>query len=327
MKPRRNTRLAPSARQIAVIAALLALAACGTPGAADGEGSTDADNGEVVRGQNVDTVFAVNVTPAVEGEINDYIEVNGDVQTRTTVDVFADAVGELSRLLVRVGQRVSAGETIAEIDPSRPGANFALSPVPAPISGTITRLPAQVGATVTQAAPIAQISRTNELEVVTRISERFISKVAVGLPALVRLDAFPDQQFEATVWELSPVVDPLTRTLEVKLRFDRFDPRVRAGMYAEIRIITERKDGIVKVPSDVMLRRFGETFVFVVRDDDTAERRNVNPGIEIDNKLEITEGLEPGELVVYQGQTLLEDGSRVRVIDTIEVLEAEDQIQ
>lgn len=320
---------------MAALAALviLTLVACG-PGGPGGPGRSVETNEnaaegaeETVRGVPEETIFAVNVTPAVQGEINDYIEINGGVQTTTSIDVFSDTAGEIVRVPARVGQTVQAGDVIAEVDPSRPGQNFALSPVRAPITGTITRLPARVGSQVSPASPVAQISRTNELEIVVSLAERFISKVRVGLPAVIRLDAFPDQQFNATVTELSPVVDPLTRTLEVTLRFTRPDPRVRAGMFAEVRIITEQKDNIVKVPADVMIRRFGDNFVFVVQEDDTVSRRVVTPGIEIDNKLEITSGLEPGERVVYQGQNLLEDGARVRVIDTIEPLTAEDVLR
>lgn len=297
--------------------------------AAPTNGSGNAgENGErVVRGRNVDTVFAVNVTPAVRGEINDYIEVNGDVQTTTSIDVYANAAGEIVRLYVGIGQFVRAGQVIAEVDPSRPGQNFALSPVESPIGGTITRLPVRVGSKINQSAPVARVSRTTELEIVVQIAERFISKVQEGLPAIVRLDAFPERTFDAVVSELNPVVDPLTRTLEVKLRFTGDFERVRPGMYAEVRIITERKENIVKVPSDVLIRRFGEEFVFVLNEDDTVSRRIVNPGIEIDNKLEITEGLDDGELVVYQGQNLLEDGASVRVIDTVELLTPEDTIR
>lgn len=324
-------RLLAMAGVILVATLVATVASCGLgPNAGNGNAGNGEDNGseeEVTRGENVDSVFAVNVTPAVQGEINDYIEINGDVQTDTSVDVFSDTNGEVARLYVRVGQTVEAGETIAEVDPSRPGQNFSLSPVRAPISGTITRLPARVGAQVTPSSPVAQVSRTNDLEISVDVAERFISKVSRGLPAVVSLDAFPDRRFNATVTDLSPVVDPLTRTLEVTLRFDRPDPGIRAGMFAEVRIITEQKDNIVKVPSDVVIRRFGDTFVYVVTEENTAERRSVNPGIEIDNKLEITEGLAPEERVVYQGQNLLEDGSRVRVIDTVEPLTAEDTVR
>lgn len=312
---------------VAALIGLLMLAGCGAiprPGGG-GDAPTD-ENGppestREVRGPNVDTVFAVNVTPAIQGEIRDYIEVNGDVRTTTSIDVYANTAGEVVRLYTSVGRTVQAEQLIAEIDPSRPGQNFALSPVTAPIAGTITRLPVRVGSQVTLAAPIAEVSRTTELEIVVQIAERFISKVRTGLPATVHLDAFPGEVFDATVTELNPVVDPTTRTLEVTLRFDRADRRVRSGMYAAVRIITEQKENIVKVPADVLVRRFGETFVFVVRDNGTAERRDVTPGIEIDNVLEITAGLEPGEAVVYQGQALLAEGAQVRVINRISPLE------
>jgi RND family efflux transporter MFP subunit len=179
---------------------------------------------------------------------------------------------------------------------------------------------------VNLSTPIAEVSRTNELEIAVFIAERFISRVQVGLQAIVRLDAFPGETFSASVTELSPVVDPLTRTLEVTLRFDESDRRVRSGMFAEVRIVTEQKEGVVKVPADVLIRRFGDSFVFVVSDDGTVQRRSVTPGIEIDNVLEIVSGLEPDERVVYQGQALLADGAAVRVVDTISpLIETADQ--
>ncbi len=304
---------------------LFLLAACGVERPSPGTTSESTREPEGAASQ--EPVFAINVTPAVLGEINDYIEINGDVRTAASVDVFSFVAGEIARLHVRVGQRVQTGDVIAEVDPSRPGQNFSLSPVRATIGGTITALPVSVGSQVSQTSPIAQISLTDELEIVVRVAERFISRIRERLPAVIHLDAFPEEQFSATISEMSPVVDPFTRTLEITLRFDRDDPRIRAGMFAEVRIVTERKENIVKVPADVMIRRFGDTFVFVVREDDTVERRVVVPGIEIDNKLEIAAGLDADELVVYQGQNLLEDGSRVRVIATVEPLTAEDTLR
>ncbi|MFW5642835.1 MAG: efflux RND transporter periplasmic adaptor subunit [Alkalispirochaeta sp.] len=293
----------------------------------NGSGESTGSDENLVRGRDIDTVFAVNVTPAVQGQIADYIEVNGDVQTTASIDIYSDAAGEIVRLYVGIGETLRADQVIAEVDPSRPGQNFALSPVKAPINGTITRLPVRVGSRINQSAPVAQISRTTELEIVVQIAERFVSKVREGLPATIRLDAFPERDFSAVVSKLNPVVDPMTRTLEVTLSFTGDARGVRPGMYAEVQIITEQKENIVKVPADVLIRRFGENFVYVVRDDNTVERRVVNPGIEIDNILEITDGLEAGEPVVYEGQNLLEDGSPVRIIDTVTPLGGTDESQ
>lgn len=299
----------------------------GSQSEAAGAGAAQGEPGarEVAGGQQ--TVFAVNVTPAIEGEINDYIELNGEIQTISTIDVFPETNGELTELYVRVGESVRRDQVIAEVDPSRPGQNFVASPVRAPISGTVVEVPGRVGQTVSMSTPVVRISRTDQLEVVTHVAERFISKIQEGLNAVIRLDAYPEERFAATVSELSPVVDPATRTLEVKLRLDESDRRVKAGMFAAVRIITEEKDGIVKIPANCLVTRFGDTFVFVVNDEGVAQQRDVTPGIEVDNKLEIVSGLEAGERVVYQGQSLLKDQARVRVIETVRPLEAQDEVE
>jgi multidrug efflux pump subunit AcrA (membrane-fusion protein) len=92
-------------------------------------------------------------------------------------------------------------------------------------------------------------------------------------------------------------------------------------MFAKVRLITEVKDNIVKIPASAMVERFGESFVFVVEPDyDSGEgfvarRRNVKPGILIDGVLEITEGLSPADEIIIRGQTLLQDGAKINVIE------------
>jgi len=299
------------------------------------------------------TVFAVSTTKAVQGQIKDYIDVNGDVVTKTRVDTYPDTAGKLSGLYVEVGERVRKDQVIAEVDPSRPGMQFSASPVKAPISGMITSLPVQVGSTVSQQMTVAQVSKMDDLELRVHVAERFISKMQVGLSAEIRFEAYPSREFTGRVREVSPVVDPVSRTLELKISISDGTDILKAGMFGEVKIITEEKLKVVKIPSDSLVRRFGDDFVFVVNRDaagtsteasagaedtdagaDTddsgmlgvAERRRVSAGIEIDQKLEIQSGLEPGEEVVYRGQTLLEKGSRVRVVEQVQPLSESDTL-
>ena len=289
--------------------------------------------GEVAESQqladpdNVTTVFAVNTTRAVKGEILNYLEVNGDVITATSVDIYADAAGKLTKLNINLGDRIEKDQIIAEVDPSRPGMTFVASAVKSPIAGTITEIPVRIGATISQALPIAKVSKMDEIEIRTQVAERFISKIRVGLDALLHFEAYPDVRFQARVTELSPVVDPNTRTMEVTLSLLRRDQRIKSGMFAEVKIITERKDGIVKVPADCLVKRYGGYYVFVVSAPDRVEQRKVTPGIQIDEKLEIVEGLAPEEEVVIRGQSLLEDGTQIRIIETVQPLDAQDNIE
>lgn len=296
---RKSLAVALAAAGIAVL-----LAACGAQAGRRGGAAADA----------AETVFAVDTTTATGGEILDYLMINGEVVTRTSVDVYPETAGKLSRLRISLGEYVARDQVIAEVDPSRPGMNYVASPVKSTIAGTVIALPIQEGATVTQAVPVARIGRLDELEVRTRVAERFVSKVRVGLEAVLRFDAYPAERFRAVVTELSPVIDPQSRTLEVRLRLTPPDRRIKAGMFGQVKIITERKEGIVKVPSDVVVQRFGTSYVFVVKDG-VAQRRKVNPGLQIDNKVEVTEGLAAGEEIVLRGQTLLEDKSKVRVVE------------
>jgi multidrug efflux pump subunit AcrA (membrane-fusion protein) len=314
--PRRATVLAGA------LALALLIAGCGgPPGAGEGPAGTSAPDGG--RQIDEDTAFAVNVTTPVRGEIKEYLELNGGVQPASSVDVYPDTNGEVVNMRVRVGQSVARDQIIAEVDRSRPGQQFVPSPVRAPIAGTVTQRYVDVGATVGPSVPLLQLSETSALEIRTDVAERFVSLVREGQDATVFLEAYPGERFEARVTELSPVVDPATRTMGVTLEFVRRDARIKAGMFVEIRLVTEIRRDVVKLQSDAVVRRFDTPYVFVVTDEGTVEQREVGLGISIGNQVEITSGVEAGERVVIQGQSLLDDGATVRVIDEIEPLPQE----
>jgi multidrug efflux pump subunit AcrA (membrane-fusion protein) len=265
-------------------------------------------------------VFAVNTVQAEEGPIADYLALAGDIVAGSTVDAYSDAAGKVSLLYTAVGRRVSRNDTIAAIDPSRPGMNYVANIVRSPLAGTIVALPAQVGMTVSQATPIARISGGGALEIKLNVAERFISRIALSLPCVITLDAWPGEEFRGSVSEMSPVVDPSSRTMEIKVNVENQGSRLKAGMFAKVRVITEQKQNIVRIPESARIARFGETYVYVVETDRrdpafrVAVKRPIKSGILIDGVLEVPEGLSPAEEVVVRGQSLLEDGSRVNVI-------------
>jgi multidrug efflux pump subunit AcrA (membrane-fusion protein) len=274
-------------------------------------------------------VFAVNTSTAVQGQIWDYIALSGDIVAGSTVDVYSDLSGRVTRVYVEVGSRVSRGTPIAAVDPSKPGMNYIPGVAFAPIGGTVVSLPAQVGATVNQQVSLARISGGSALEIKLYVAERFISKVAMDQPCEITLDAWPGEIFRGTVTEVSPVVDPASRTMEVKVNVTNQEDKLKEGMFAKVKLITEQKENIVKIPASAMIQRFGEEYVFVVETDpedpafQIASKRIVKPGILIDGVLEIQSGLRPNEEFIVKGQTLLNDSSRINVIERTTPLSAE----
>jgi multidrug efflux pump subunit AcrA (membrane-fusion protein) len=273
-------------------------------------------------------VFAVNTMAAVQGQISDYLGFAGDIVAGSTVDAYSDAAGKVSRLLVSVGSRVGKDTPIAEVDPTRPGMQYEVNVVKAPVAGTVIALPAQVGMTVSQAVPLARIAGGSALEIRLYIAERFISRIAMRQNCEITLDAYPGETFSGRVTEVSPVVDPSSRTMEIRVGVDNPGSRLKAGMFAKVKIITEHKDNIVKIPASALIERFGETFVFVAVPDPAggsgfiAEKRVIVPGIVIDGVTEIRRGIGPDEDVIIRGHSFLDDGARVNIVDHITPLSA-----
>jgi len=299
---------------VGVLPALLLLFACGNDRGTRGGGEEAAAPVPV---------FAVNTTTAARGPIQDFIGLSGDVVASSTVDAFSEAAGRVEQVFVSVGQRVNRGQAIATVDPSRPGMTFQTHTVTSPVAGTVVALPVQVGMTISQAVPLARISSGNALEVRLFVAERFISRMSGGLPAEISLAAWPGEIFRGQISEIAPTLDPISRTMEIRVRVNAPGDRLRAGMFANVRLITERRENVVKIPASAMIARFGGQHVYVVEADpendefSIAVRRPVVPGILVDGMVEIQSGLEPGDEIVSRGQTMLEDGARVNVIERI----------
>jgi multidrug efflux pump subunit AcrA (membrane-fusion protein) len=269
------------------------------------------------------TVFAVSAVTLAWGDIADYLTLSGDMVAGSSVDVYSDTAGTITERRVSIGSRVEKDRSIiAMVDPSQPGMQYMANIVRAPISGVISALPGQVGMKISQSSPIAVISGGGGLEIQLYVAERFIYRIKMGLPCEITLDAYPGDNFRGRISEISPVVDTSSRTMMIKVNVDNPGDKLKAGMFAKVKIITEEKKNVITVPENAVLQRGGQNFVYTVQDDDpdpdsktkTVKRTLVSLGLNVDNMFEITDGLKAGDEIIVRGQTTLTDGSRVNII-------------
>ena len=270
------------------------------------------------QGSTQQTVFAVNAFLSYKGDLNGYLEFGGDVSAVSSVDVLPDTSGKISRIYVSVGDVVKKDQVLAEVDASRPGMTYSASPVKAPVSGTITSFASSVGNMVAPSMTIGRISSTDKLEIKTSVPERFISKIKLNQKAILTFDAYPGETFTAKVTKISPVLDTSTRTMSVTLILDPPDSKIKIGMYARIKLITDHKSNAIIIPTTALVTRSQEQCVFVVNPDDTVTLKKVTVGIKVDDMVEILSGLEGNEKVVTKGQTLLNNGTKVNIVSLIE---------
>ena len=258
------------------------------------------------------TIFTVRSVEAVKKTLNDYVITNGEVESQSAVEVFPSMGGKVQQINVLLGSQVKKGDVIAKIDPSEPGTKYALSPVEAPISGSIVSTPLKVGTKVTTNSAVTMIGDIDNLQISASVPERYVSELKTGLKAEITVEAYPDVIFMATVSRVSPVVDAATRTKQVIMNFDKKDSRVNAGMFAKVKLYTSKYSGKLVVPSDAIITNDDDvSYLFVVNDDHTVSRRTVKTGKAIDGMIQVTDNLMAGERVVYEGMLSLSDGANV----------------
>ena len=281
--------------------------------------------------QAVRNAAAVRVTPVSTATIENSVVINGDVLARNQVSIFPAMAGKLVEVRLSIGDRVSQGEVVAMIDPSRPGEVYSQSPVVSTITGTVLQAPYFIGDTLSTQSAVYVVGDLSGLRVETNVPERFVSSIRLGLGAQITLEAIPGEIFYTEVDEVSPVLDPASRTLRIKLRFvDRSSGRnsvgetiyfsqsrgrIKAGMFATVSLVTQTRADVPVIPRGSVINTYGSWIVFTVDEDSIARRHEVELGLENEEFFEVLSGVALGDRVVSAGQNFLTDGDPVRVLD------------
>ncbi len=177
------------------------------------------------------------------------------------------------------------------------------------VDGVVAEKLQSVGALVSPQTPIVSVI-SSDVELVLGVEEEQIGRVREGQKVEVTTSAYPEELFPAKVAVIAPSADSKTRTFQVRIRPEDQDGRLRQGMFAQVKIITQEKDKVVLVPKEAVITRSGESSVFVVNGD-LAQARTVKLGLSHNGVVEVTIGLEPGEEIVVAGQSELRDGDRI----------------
>lgn len=257
-------------------------------------------------------VFNVTTEVIGKGLIANYIKLGGDVTTETNVDVYPEVqYGKIIQINVILGEYVRKGDVLVVVDPSRPGSSFASNPVIAPISGYVTSLYAQLGAVVSGQVPVVRIGvldNPKDIYIKTFVPERYVSDVKKGTTAEVTF-SYAATPYKATVSEVSPIIDPLSRTFEIWLRFDNYHRDIKIGSYPDIKLFIEVKDNVVKVPADSVLIRNEMKVVFLYQ---------LPTDEDLDVIVETDENLDISVEVVEDFDEIAETDEDLDIVETVE---------
>ncbi len=254
----------------------------------------------------------VKVAEVEKGTMRETLSFVGDIKAEDEVTIFPKVPGKIVEKLVREGDLAKKGDTLFLIDRDVVGFEFEKAPVESPIDGVVGRVYIDRGMSVTSQNPLALIINMDRVKIRVDVPERDLPKIVRGQNAEVRLDAYPEEVFKGEVFIVSPVVDIVLRRAPVEIAIDNPEHKLKPGMFARVKLITNKRQDVLIVPRDAVLVKDSQEIVYVV-ENSVAKIRKVQTGIVTKDSMEIVSGVEPQDRVIIGGHFGLKDGARVNV--------------
>ena len=223
--------------------------------------------------------------------------------------------------------RAALRAAIANANNAKVGVDF--TEIRAPFDGVVVTKSANVGDIVTpfssavdSKGAVVNMADLSTLEVEADVSESSLSKISVGQPCEIVLDALPDMRFSGSVSRIVPTVDRAKATVTTKVKFDKLDDRILPDMSAKVSFLSKKIDAAanqptIAVPPDAVVMRDGKPVVYRLKtegDKTIAEAVIVTTGAKSPDAIEITSGnLKSGEKLIVKPSDKIAGGTAVVV--------------
>jgi len=182
----------------------------------------------------------------------------------------------------------------------------------APQDGVVSALPVREGMFVKPSQKVMTLGDLSSVWLLAEVFERQSQWVEVGQTAEVSLSYIPGKTWDGEVEYIYPSLNPKTRTLKVRLRFDNPGELLKPNMYSNVKIYGGAKENTIVIPLEGLIRTGREERVIIDLGEGKFEARDVNAGIESGNFVEILDGVNAGDKIVTSGQFLIDSEASMR---------------
>ena len=191
----------------------------------------------------------------------------------------------------------------------------------APFDGEIDEIISNVGSNLIPG--VSQILRLVNLDIIyaeSFVSEKYISFIGEGTEAIVQIPLL-NMDYRSSVNQTGNFINPSNRTFRIEVPVENFDNRIKQNLDAKIKINIYKKDDAIVIPLRIIREdALGKNFVYVMSEDNKegvylTSKQFITLGNKSEDKVEVTEGLDLGDIVVLEGAYSVEDSQRVKLID------------
>ena len=183
----------------------------------------------------------------------------------------------------------------------------------APVSGVVTARNYDPG-DMTGNLPILTIGTVNPVKAIINVSESEFTKIHLGMPADLELQAFPDEKFTGKITMVAPTVDANSRSFGVEITVPNPSGRILPGMFGRVELnLGNAMTPVVPDKAVEKQRGSGDYYVYIVRQGKIVLSK-VDLGRRLGDAYQIISGVEPGEQVVISEKSKLSNGAEVTVV-------------
>lgn len=184
----------------------------------------------------------------------------------------------------------------------------------APFDGYIQKRLVSLGEYVKVQTPVMAVVRVDPLKVTAEIPEKMAPWIKLGQTAELHVDAYPDKTITGKISRISPAVNTATRAFPFEALVPNTDALLKPGTFARVHIESSKVDQVMTLTYAAIQYRYGVNRVFVV-DGDHLVARELKVGERMGERIEVVDGVKPGDAVALTEVDKLSDGTRVSVVN------------
>jgi membrane fusion protein (multidrug efflux system) len=259
-----------------------------------------------------------------KGEV--LVELDGE-QARADLAVanaaLTESASQLKRSRELYSTKVLSDQQIEQIEATHTANQARVAAARSRLSDTVIRAPfggrvglrrVSVGSLVAPGTVITTLDDTRSIKLDFTVPERVVAAMRAGLEIEATSVAYPGQTFSGRVASVDSRVDPGTRSVIVRAIVPNEQGLLKPGMFMNVRLSRGATDVLV-VPEEALVPEQGDVFVYVVQDG-RASKRKIQAGQRTIGSVQVTDGLQAGEMIVTEGTQKLRDGASVTLVES-----------
>lgn len=196
--------------------------------------------------------------------------------------------------------------------------NLSYSYIRAPFAGYVAErnldagafVSGSTGSTSTFSRGILNLHEIDTVRTLIEVVEKDVPLIAIGQRADVKAEAYPERTFAGRVTRIVQALNRATRTMTVEVDLPNEDHALKGGMFARVEVMVGKHEQAIQIPADALTRLDELQYVYVVKEG-KAVQVPVEVGMRVQDRIEVTKGLNGDEQVIVAGKDLVTTGTPV----------------